>query len=175
MDFFRPSGSNRGMIADDVRDQARQLIERAKARAVRIAAAESCTGGLIAAALTSIPGASDVVERGFVTYSNEAKSEMLAVPAELIARKGAVSMEVALAMADGALKASRADAAVAVTGIAGPAGGSEAKPVGLVHIAAARRGGARLHEECRFGDVGREAVREATVRKALELLARVVG
>ncbi|MBL8537470.1 MAG: CinA family protein [Hyphomonadaceae bacterium] len=163
------------MIADDVRDQARQLIERAKARVVRIAAAESCTGGLIAAALTSIPGASDVVERGFVTYSNEAKSEMLAVPAELIARKGAVSMEVALAMADGALKASRADAAVAVTGIAGPAGGSEAKPVGLVHIAAARRGGARLHEECRFGDVGREAVREATVRKALELLARVVG
>lgn len=175
MDIFRLSGSNRAMIADDIREQARTLIERARARVVRIATAESCTGGLIAGALTAIPGSSEVVDRGFVTYSNEAKTEMLDVPAELIARKGAVSQEVALAMADGALKASRADAAVAVTGIAGPGGGSEAKPVGLVHIAAARRGGARLHEECRFGDVGRDEVREATVRRALELLARVVG
>jgi nicotinamide-nucleotide amidase len=163
------------MISDDIRDQAHQLIERARARFVKIAAAESCTGGLVAGALTAIPGSSEVVERGFVTYSNEAKTEMLGVPAELIQRKGAVSQEVALAMADGALKASRADATVAITGIAGPGGGSDAKPVGLVHIAAARRGGARLHEECRFGDVGRDAVREASVRKALELLARVVG
>ena len=175
MDFFRLPGSNRQMIADDIREQARALIERARARVVKVATAESCTGGLIAGALTAIPGSSEVVDRGFVTYSNEAKTEMLGVPAELIVRKGAVSQEVALAMADGALKASRADVAVAVTGIAGPGGGSEAKPVGLVHIAAARRGGARLHEECRFGDVGRDAVREATVRKALELLARVVG
>jgi nicotinamide-nucleotide amidase len=175
MDFFQQQRSNRFMMSDDLRAQAQHLIDRARARFVRIATAESCTGGLIAAALTAIPGSSDVLERGFVTYSNEAKTEMLGVPAELIVRKGAVSMEVALAMADGALKASRADVTIAVTGIAGPGGGSEEKPVGLVHIAAARRGGARLHEECRFGDVGRDGVRDATVRRALELLARVVG
>ncbi|MBY0564546.1 MAG: CinA family protein [Hyphomonadaceae bacterium] len=163
------------MIAETLRDQAAQLVDRARARFTSITAAESCTGGLIAAALTAIPGSSDVFERGFVTYSNAAKTTMLGVPEELIARRGAVSMEVALAMAEGALKHSLADVAVAVTGIAGPGGGSDAKPVGLVHIAAARRGGVRLHEECRFGDIGRDAVREATVRKALELASRAVG
>ncbi len=143
-------------------------------RGLLLATAESCTGGLIAAACTERPGSSVWFERGFVTYSNEAKTELLNVPAELIARKGAVSMEVALAMAEGALKHAPVDLVVAVTGVAGPGGGSETKPVGLVHIAAARRGGARLHEECRFGDIGRDAVREATVRKALELLAGVI-
>lgn len=163
------------MFGSDILEAARALLERCQARGLRIATAESCTGGLIAGALTAIPGSSDVVERGFVTYSNEAKSELLGVPTELIARKGAVSMEVAMAMAEGALKYAPVDLAVAVTGVAGPGGGSDLKPVGLVHIAVARRGGARLHEECRFGDVGREAVREASVRKALELMARVVG
>jgi nicotinamide-nucleotide amidase len=163
------------MFAPEIMEAARALLEKCRAQALRIAAAESCTGGLVASALTAIPGSSDLVERGFVTYSNAAKIEMLGVPAELIARKGAVSMEVALAMAEGALKHSPADVAIAVTGIAGPDGGSEAKPVGLVHIAAARRGGARLHQECRFGDVGRDEVREASVRVALALMARVAG
>jgi nicotinamide-nucleotide amidase len=163
------------MFSAAITEAASALLEQARARDLRIATAESCTGGLVAAALTAIPGSSDVVERGFVTYSNEAKTEMLGVPAELIARKGAVSMEVALAMAEGALRHARADVVVAVTGVAGPGGGSDAKPGGLVHIACARRGGARLHEECRFGDVGRDGVREASVRAALALMARVVG
>lgn len=162
------------MFSAAITEAASALLEQARARALRIATAESCTGGLVAAVLTAIPGSSDVVERGFVTYSNEAKTEMLGVPAELIARKGAVSMEVALAMAEGALRHARADVVVAVTGVAGPGGGSDVKPVGLVHIACARRGGARLHEECRFGDVGRNGVREASVRAALALMARVV-
>jgi nicotinamide-nucleotide amidase len=162
------------MFSDAITEAARGVLDAARAQGLKIATAESCTGGLIAAALTAIPGSSEVVERGFVTYSNEAKTEMLGVPAELIARKGAVSMEVALAMAEGALKHSPADVVVAVTGVAGPGGGSEAKPVGLVHIACARRGGARLHEECRFGDLGRDAVREASVRAVLALIARVV-
>jgi nicotinamide-nucleotide amidase len=162
------------MFALDITEAARTLLEACHKRGLKIATAESCTGGLIAGALTAIPGSSDVVERGFVTYSNEAKTEMLGVPADLIARKGAVSMEVAMAMAEGALKHAPADIVVAVTGIAGPGGGSDTKPVGLVHIAAARRGGARLHEECRFGDIGRDEVREATARTSLELMARVV-
>jgi nicotinamide-nucleotide amidase len=162
------------MFSPDIAEAARTLLERCRGRGLKIATAESCTGGLIAGALTAIPGSSDVVERGFVTYSNEAKTEMLGVPTDLIVRKGAVSMEVAMAMAEGALKHAPVDIVLAVTGIAGPGGGSDAKPVGLVHIAAARRGGARLHEECRFGDIGRDEVREATVRTALALMARVV-
>ncbi len=163
------------MFPADATDAARALLEACRARGLRIATAESCTGGLIAAALTAIPGSSDVFERGFVTYSNEAKAEMLGVPAALIARKGAVSMEVALAMADGALMHSRADVVAAVTGIAGPGGGADAKPVGLVHIAAARRGGARLHEECRFGDIGRGPVREGSLAAALDLVTRALA
>jgi len=153
---------------------ARALIAAAKARQFTLATAESCTGGLIAAAISAIPGASAALERGFVTYSNEAKTEMLGVPAELIQRRGAVSQEVALAMVDGALKHSRADIAVAVTGIAGPEGGSAEKPVGLVHIAAAKRGGARLHEEHRFGDVGRAKVQAESVIAALALMQRLL-
>lgn len=135
----------------------------------KLATAESCTGGAIAAALTDIAGSSDVFERGFVVYSNEAKSELLGVPAALIARHGAVSEEVAAAMAEGALAHSRADAVVSVTGIAGPGGGTPAKPVGLVYIGCARRGGRPAVERHVFaGD--RAAVRRATVKRALELL-----
>jgi len=155
-------------------DTANDLIAAAKTREFKIATAESCTGGLVAASITAIPGASAVLERGFVTYSNEAKTEMLGVPAELIERRGAVSQEVALAMVDGALKNSRADLAVAITGIAGPDGGSEQKPVGLVHIAAAKRGGARLHEEHRFGDIGRNKVQAESAVAALRLLQKLL-
>jgi nicotinamide-nucleotide amidase len=158
------------MAAKKSSDRASALIAAAKAKEIKIATAESCTGGLVAASLTAIPGASAVLERGFVTYSNEAKTEMLGVPAELIERRGAVSREVALAMVDGALKHSRADIAVAITGIAGPDGGSEEKPVGLVHIAAAKRGGARLHEEHRFGDIGRIKVQGESAIAALALI-----
>src|ERR1700761_8344301 len=126
------------MFGDALLAEARDLLAAARGNNFRIATAESCTGGLIAALLTEIPGSSDVVERGFVTYSNESKRELLGVPAELIARHGAVSAEVARAMALGALGHARADLSVAVTGVAGPGGGTTDKPVGLVHLAAAR-------------------------------------
>ncbi|SDU10442.1 CinA family protein [Stappia sp. ES.058] len=138
-----------------------------------VATAESCTGGLIAAVLTEVPGSSAVVERGFVTYSNEAKTELLAVPEELIADKGAVSREVAMAMASGALAASRADVTVAVTGIAGPGGGSPEKPVGLVHFGFAAKGKPASHEEHRFGDLSRAEIRLATVAVALAGLSKL--
>lgn len=163
------------MVSPPNLDAARALLDAAKARGLKIVTAESCTGGLIAATLAAVPGASEVLERGFVTYSNEAKHDMLGVPAELIVRKGAVSQEVALAMVDGVLKHSPADIAVAVTGIAGPGGGSTEKPVGLVHIAAARRSGARLHVEKRFGDMGRLQVQSETVAVALDLMMRVLA
>jgi nicotinamide-nucleotide amidase len=146
------------------------IIERAKSLNLKIATAESCTGGLVAGLLTDIPGSSAVVDRGFVTYSNEAKSEMLRVPAELISELGAVSGEVALAMALGALDASRADITVAITGIAGPGGGSDAKPVGLVHFAAARTGCPTLAVERRFGDLGRAGIRHKSIEQALDLI-----
>lgn len=137
----------------------------------RIATAESCTGGLIAALLTAHPGSSDVFERGFVSYSNEAKSELLGVPAQLIVAEGAVSAPVAAAMAQGALENSHADAAVSVTGIAGPGGGSALKPVGLVYIAIAARGedGAFV-EEFLFDDKGRDFIRSQSAKMAMEML-----
>ncbi len=150
---------------------ATALLAQFRAARLKIATAESCTGGLIAGLLTEIAGSSDVVERGFVVYSNAAKTELLDVPAALIVAHGAVSEPVARAMAEGALRASHADIAVAVTGVAGPAGGTTTKPVGLVHIAAARRGHATLHREHRFGDLGRSAVRAATVDEAVALAA----
>ena len=162
------------MITKRLIQDARALLDQCKTRGFKIVTAESCTGGLIAASLTAVPGSSLVLDRGMVTYSNDAKSEMLGVPDELIARRGAVSMEVALAMVDGALKHSIADIAVAVTGIAGPDGGSAEKPVGLVHIAVARRGGARLHEEKRFGAIGRNAVQVETVAAAFALMTSVL-
>ena len=143
---------------------AEKLLAEARRKNLKIATAESCTGGLIAGLLTEIAGSSDVFERGFVTYSNTAKEEMLGVPRDLIAAHGAVSAEVARAMAQGALSHSRADLAVAVTGIAGPGGGTAEKPVGLVHIAAARDGKI-IQRESRFGDIGREGVRLASKSK----------
>ncbi|MBL8531904.1 MAG: CinA family protein [Hyphomonadaceae bacterium] len=162
------------MDSDHLLEAARAFLAEAQRRKLRLVTAESCTAGLIAATIGRVPGCSSVLERGFVTYSNDAKAEQLDVPAELIVRRGAVSKEVALAMAEGALAHSPAELAVAVTGIAGPDGGTPEKPVGLVHIAAARRGGARLHEEHRFGPTGREPVQAATAAAALTLLGRLL-
>ncbi len=157
---------------------AEQVLQKARGLGLRIATAESCTGGLVAAALTSIAGSSDVFDRGFVTYSNEAKAEMLGVNLALIEKHGAVSEQVAVAMAACALKESRAQLSVAVTGIAGPGGGSAGKPVGLVHLAAAKLTGrdgdkvefVAVHNEERFGDIGRAEVRAKSVETALRLL-----
>jgi nicotinamide-nucleotide amidase len=153
---------------------AERLLAAAREKNLKLATAESCTGGLIAAVLTEIAGSSDVFERGFVTYSNAAKEQMLGVPGALIRQHGAVSEAVARAMAEGAIRASTAQLAVAVTGIAGPGGGTDDKPVGLVHIAAARAGEATLHRECRFGDIGRTKIRLASVTVALEMLSYLV-
>ena len=163
------------MFPSDIEDLARAVLAAARARGVTVATAESCTGGLVVAALTEIAGSSDVVDRGFVTYSNAAKQALLRVPAALLETHGAVSEPVARAMAEGALAASGAGLTVAITGIAGPGGGSETKPVGLVHIAAARRGAPTLAREMRFGDVGRSAVRLASVRVALQMLLEALG
>lgn len=161
------------MFAPDLLARAESLLAKARAKEVMIATAESCTGGLVAALLTEIPGSSDVVERGFVTYSNEAKMDLLGVPQALLEAHGAVSRQVALAMAAGALVNSRAGLVVAVTGIAGPGGGTADKPVGLVHLAAAR-GDELLHRECRFGAIGRQEVRLKSVEAALDLLGQLV-
>lgn len=150
-------------------EKAAAVLALCRARGLKLATAESCTGGLIIGCLTEIAGSSDVVDRGFVTYSNAAKTEMIGVPAGLIARLGAVSEAVARAMAEGALARSNADIAVAVTGIAGPGGATARKPVGLVHLACARRGGATRHARRVFPG-NRAAVRHATVEAALELL-----
>jgi nicotinamide-nucleotide amidase len=163
------------MFPADLTQAAAALLDDLRGRGLKLATAESCTGGLISALLTEIAGSSDVVERGFVTYSNAAKHELLGVPEAMLAEHGAVSEPVARAMVQGALSHSRADVAVAVTGVAGPGGGSAAKPVGLVHIAAARRGGAVLHRECRFGDLGRSPVRIASVEAALQLVAHAAA
>jgi nicotinamide-nucleotide amidase len=159
------------MFSDALLAKARGLLAAAREKHLRVVTAESCTGGLIAGLLTEIPGSSDVVERGFVTYSNEAKEEMLGVPAEVLHLHGAVSEPVARAMAQGALKHARAERSIAVTGIAGPGGGSAAKPVGLVYIAVARPEGDVMTREYRFGDIGRDRVRLAAIEKALTLLA----
>jgi nicotinamide-nucleotide amidase len=163
------------MFPPDLIPQAEAVLDDLRKRGLKLAAAESCTGGLVTALLTEIAGSSDAVERGFVTYSNAAKHEVLGVPEAMLAAHGAVSEPVARAMAEGALARSDADVAVAVTGVAGPGGGSAAKPVGLVHVAAARRGGETLHRECRFGDIGRREVRLASVREALQLISRAAG
>ena len=162
------------MFPDDIDLLARQVIETARVRGLMIATAESCTGGLIAAALTAVPGSSAVLERGFVTYSNAAKTAMLGVPADLIDLHGAVSEPVARAMAAGAVERSGASVSVSVTGVAGPGGGSNDKPVGLVHFGAAGPAGI-VHAEHRFGDLGREAIRLESVRVALRLLLDRIG
>jgi nicotinamide-nucleotide amidase len=149
-----------------------RTLDHLRASKRRCVTAESCTGGLIAALLTSIPGSSDVVERGFVTYSNEAKIELLGVPTETIAGHGAVSAQTAEAMARGALAHSRADVAVSITGVAGPGGGSAEKPVGLVFLAVATKSGCDV-AEMRFGTLSRDEIRARSVVKALEMMLAV--
>ena len=158
------------MFSVKLLEDAHALLDLCRSRGIRIATAESCTGGLVAALLTEITGSSDVVERGFVTYSNDAKQDMLGVRAQTLAAHGAVSEPTAREMAQGALNHSRADIAVSVTGIAGPGGGSAEKPVGLVHFACAHKDGTVVAVERRFGDLGRGGVRLAAVEQALAML-----
>lgn len=153
----------------EIRALAEQVLDVAAARGVMLATAESCTGGMIAAALTDVPGSSRVVERGFVTYSNEAKTELLGVDPALISEHGAVSEPVARAMADGALRVAPVGVALSVTGVAGP-GGTDAKPEGLVHFACARAGVDTRHVRQEFGPIGRDGVRAASVACGLEIL-----
>ncbi len=162
------------LFPPDLTLAATDLLQLMRQRKLQIAIAESCTGGLLTGLLTEIAGSSDVVACGFVTYSNAAKTSMLGVAEALIERHGAVSAEVADAMANGALAHSTASVAVSITGVAGPGGGSTAKPVGLVHIAVARRGGPIANAECRFGDIGRSQIRIATLRAALALVREVI-
>lgn len=154
---------------------AETVLAEARAKGLMLATAESCTGGLVAGALTAIAGSSDVFERGFVTYTNNAKIQDLDVPQNTIETHGAVSDQTARAMAEGALTYSDADVSVAITGIAGPGGGTPEKPVGLVHFAAAREGRPTLTEAHRFGDIGRAEVRMASVEVALNLLRRLIA
>ena len=154
----------------DLIQSARLLLDDAQARGIKIATAESCTGGLVAALLTEIAGSSASVDRAFIVYSNQAKQEMLGVPGDMIADFGSVSEPVARALAEGALHESRANLTIAITGIAGPGGATPMKPVGLVHFASARENRAIRHEEHRFGDIGRDQVRLESVRVALRML-----
>ena len=163
------------MFSDDLAATARDLLDDLRRQDLKLVTAESCTGGLITALLTDIPGSSDVLERGFVTYSNDAKIEALGVPRALIAQFGAVSAEVAMAMATGALAHSKADIAISVTGVAGPGGGTGEKPVGLVYLAALRRGQDGVTKECRFGVTSRSAIRMASVGAALGLIRQVIS
>jgi nicotinamide-nucleotide amidase len=153
---------------------ARTLLEEARNKSLHIATAESSTGGLIAAAITEISGSSDAMDRGFVVYTNRAKTELLGVPEQSIAKHGAVSAATARAMVEGALANSHADLAVSCTGIAGPAGGTAEKPIGLVHLAVARKGHNTIHLECRFGDIGRSQVRMKSLEAALKLLLQAL-
>jgi nicotinamide-nucleotide amidase len=162
-------------MSEAARAAARRLLDLCRARGLKLATAESCTGGLVAAAFTDIAGSSDVFERGFVTYSNEAKQQMLGVLAATLRDHGAVSRETAQAMAQGALRNSQADLAVAITGIAGPGGGTADKPVGLVHFAASARDGRLIHREMRYGDIGRAEVRRKSVEEALAILEQMAN
>ncbi|XUY28117.1 CinA family protein [Agrobacterium sp. rho-8.1] len=158
------------VFPSDIEALAQKIVHDFTARGYMLSTAESCTGGLIAGALTEIAGSSAVVDRGFVTYTNDAKMDMLGVSTLTLETFGAVSMETAFQMAHGALYRSRAQLSIAVTGIAGPGGGSALKPVGLVHLAAKTRAGDILHREMRYGDIGRDTVRLATVKTSLEML-----
>ncbi len=163
------------MFSDDLIAVARDLLDDLRRRGLKLVTAESCTGGLITALMTEIPGSSDVLERGFVTYSNDAKIEVLGVPRTLIGQHGAVSAEVAGAMAKGALAHSKADIAVSVTGVAGPDGGTDDKPVGLVYISVLSPGRDATIKECRFGVRSRSAIRMAAVGEALNLIRQVIS
>jgi len=163
------------MFPPDLIARAAELVTQYRAAGLMAATAESCTGGLIAGLLTEIPGSSNMLDRGFVVYSNAAKEDLLGVPAETLARHGAVSRETAAAMAEGALTKSRAEVAVSVTGVAGPDGGTAAKPVGLVNFACARRGRPTVSREERFGAIGRHEIRLASVKIALDLFEAAAG
>jgi len=158
------------MFSDRLRNLALLILDDAEQARLKIATAESCTGGLVAALFTDIPGSSTVFERGFVTYSNKAKEEMLGVPGDVLADYGAVSEPVARMMAEGAMQNSRANIAVGITGVAGPGGGTKMKPVGLVHVACARENRAVVHEMLQLGDIGRSAIRMEAVETALKLI-----
>lgn len=162
------------MFSTELIASANTLIDDMRAKTLRLVTAESCTGGLLSGLLTEIPGSSDVLDRGFVTYSDLAKIEALGVPRPVLEKHGAVSAAVALAMAEGALNHAHADIAVAVTGIAGPGGGTPQKPVGLVYIAAAKRDGAPRAQRFMFGDVGRREIRLATLGEALSLVDQIL-
>jgi nicotinamide-nucleotide amidase len=157
------------LFAEDILQEAAAVMDLCRRSRLTLATAESCTGGLIAACFSELAGSSDVFERGFVTYSNAAKTEMLGVSGETLAAYGAVSKETALEMAHGALKHSHASITIAVTGVAGPGGGTADKPVGLVHIAVTMAQATALHRECRFGDIGRTAIRLETLQSAIRL------
>jgi nicotinamide-nucleotide amidase len=163
------------MFPLEIETLARLLIDEARGRSLRIVTAESCTGGLVAGAICAIPGASDIFERGFVTYTNRAKSEMLGIPGDLIADHGAVSEPVARMMAEGALRESNGHVAVAITGVAGPGGGTPLKPVGTVHFAVARANRSVIHRHERFLGDTREAVQLAAIVTALEMLREAVA
>jgi nicotinamide-nucleotide amidase len=158
------------MATSSARALSRSLLDLCRSRRLTIATAESCTGGLVAGALTDIPGSSDVIDRAFVTYSNDAKRVMLGVEALTLSTFGAVSKETATQMAVGALERAGVDLAVSITGIAGPGGATPGKPVGLVHFAVAARDGRIINREQRFGAIGRSAVRERSVIEALRML-----
>jgi nicotinamide-nucleotide amidase len=158
------------MFPERLRNLAMLILDDAEQARLKIATAESCTGGLLAALFTEIPGSSSVFERGFVTYSNRAKEEMLGIPGDALADYGAVSEPVARMMAEGALSNSRANIAVGITGVAGPGGGTKMKPVGTVHIACARENRAIIHEHLQLGELSRDAIRMASVETALSLI-----
>lgn len=163
------------MPQDELTELARALLDLCRRKGLKLAAAESCTGGLLAATLTDIAGSSDVFERGFVTYSNEAKEAMLGVAPLILRMHGAVSRETAEAMARGALAHAPVDLAAAITGIAGPGGAVEGKPVGLVHLAAAARNGRVILKERKYGEIGRAQVRRASVIDALMMLKELAA
>ncbi len=158
------------MFSLEIETNARLLIDEARERSLRIVTAESCTGGLLSAAITAIPGSSDVFDRGLITYSNRAKQDLLGIPGDMIADVGAVSEPVARMMAEGALENSNAHVAIAITGVAGPDGGTALKPVGLVHFATVRANQSIMHRVERFGDIGRQEIQTAAVELALEML-----
>ncbi|WP_369059700.1 CinA family protein [Caulobacter sp. 73W] len=162
------------MFSIEIETLARLLIDEARDRSLRLVTAESCTGGLVAGAICAIPGASDVFERGFVTYTNRAKQEMLGVPGDMLADHGAVSEPVARAMAEGALAASNAHIAVAITGVAGPGGGSPLKPVGTVHLAVARANRSVAHRREQFDGETRAEVQAAAIAVALTMMREAV-
>jgi nicotinamide-nucleotide amidase len=158
------------MLDPELQEAARRVLDLCKARGLMVATAESCTGGLVIGALTEIAGSSAVVDRGFVTYTNEAKQEMLGVSAHTLKEHGAVSRATAEAMAKGALARTTVALTVSITGIAGPTGGTPEKPVGLVHFAAMARDGRLIHQERRYGDLGRSEIRRRSVLQALAML-----